>query len=234
MLDFIEGETLLVDKPLRWTSFDVVKKIKHLLKKNLGVRKIKVGHAGTLDPLATGLLVICTGKKTKSIPEIQEMGKVYTGTMVIGAQTASYDLESPVEKQQAVDHISEDDLHKAKDALTGTYLQYPPIFSAKKIDGKRAYKLARKGQEPIMRPKEVQVHQFDITDISLPEIDFEIACAKGTYIRSMAHDLGQNIGVGAYLKELRRTEIGNYKVSAAHSIEEIEQLILKTTQQLDC
>src|SRR5690554_6249720 len=147
MPDFLEGEVLLINKPLNWTSFDVVKKIKYLLKRKLSVKKIKVGHAGTLDPLATGLLIVCTGKKTKSIAQLQELDKEYTGTFVVGAQTASYDLESPVEKEQCIKHLLEEDILKAREPLAGEIIQYPPQFSAKRIDGRRAYIMARKGKE---------------------------------------------------------------------------------------
>ncbi|MEQ8910525.1 MAG: tRNA pseudouridine(55) synthase TruB [Vicingaceae bacterium] len=225
MYDFQAGEVLLVDKPLQWTSFDVVNKIKWLLKKELGFKKIKVGHAGTLDPLATGLLIVCTGKKTKTIPEIQDQAKTYTGEFELGSITPSYDLETEVEWKSDTQHLSLEDLEKAAEDLSGEFDQLPPIFSAKKIKGKRAYELARKGEKPKMKSKRIQVFQFDIREVNLPSVAFEVHCSKGTYIRSLAHDFGEKLAVGAYLKSLRRTKIGAFKVSAAESIESLSAKI---------
>src|SRR5690554_5021106 len=201
MQDFLEGEVLLIDKELHWTSFDVIRKIKYLLKSKLGIKKIKVGHAGTLDPLASGLLVVCTGKLTKQIPQIQNQDKIYTGIIELGAVTASYDLESEVEFKADPMHLTKEDLLKATQQLSGKIEQFPPIYSAKKIDGKRAYDLARKGEKPQMKSKEVYVKSFELTKINMPEVHFRIHCSKGTYIRSMAHDFGKILGVGGYLKE---------------------------------
>lgn len=231
MNDFLAGKVLLIDKPLQWTSFDVVKKIKHLLKRQFGIKKIKVGHAGTLDPLASGLLIVCTGKMTKSIPEIQDQDKVYTGIIELGAVTASYDLESEVEPQTDPSHLTEKDLKAAAQKLSGTLLQLPPIFSAKKIDGKRAYILARKGEQPQMKSKEIHIESFDITKVDLPEVHFRIHCSKGTYIRSMAHDFGALLGVGGYLKSLRRTAIGAHTVNHALSIEKLQVQIEQMAQE---
>lgn len=225
MFDFENGEVLLLDKPLQWTSFDVVNKVKWLLKKELGFKKIKVGHAGTLDPLATGLLIVCTGKKTKSIPEIQDQAKVYTGEFELGSVTPSYDLETEVEWKSDTQHLIREDLLKASQSLSGEMDQLPPIFSAKKINGKRAYDLARKGEKPEMKTKRIQVYDFAIKDVNLPTVGFEIQCSKGTYIRSLAHDFGEKLKVGAYLKSLRRTQIGSYQVKNALDIETLTKQI---------
>lgn len=225
MNDFLAGEVLLIDKPLHWTSFDVVKKIKYLLKRKLGIKKIKVGHAGTLDPLASGLLIVCTGKMTKQIPSIQDQKKEYIGVIELGAVTASYDLESEVVPKTDPSHLSQKELVNASQQLSGVIQQFPPIFSAKKIDGKRAYSLARKGEKPQMKSKEVLIEAFDISKVEMPEVHFLIRCSKGTYIRSMAHDYGEILGVGGYLKSLRRTAIGDYTVKEAISIEAFQALL---------
>ncbi|MAY84656.1 MAG: tRNA pseudouridine(55) synthase TruB [Flavobacteriales bacterium] len=225
MLNFVEGEILLVDKPLEWTSFDVVKKLKFLIQRVTGKKKIKVGHAGTLDPLASGLLVLCSGKKTKQIPSIQDAEKEYTGEFYLGATTASYDLETEPENFQETAHLSVDDLKKAASKQTGPFMQQPPLFSAKKVNGTRAYKLARQGSDMQLEAKAIEVYEFELTRIELPIVEFRIRCSKGTYIRSMAHDFGKELKVGAYLKSLRRTEIGDYRVSDAKGIEEWVELI---------
>ncbi len=209
------GTVILVDKPRTWTSFDVVKKLRYCLKVK------KIGHAGTLDPLATGLLVLCTGKMTKQIESFQAQEKEYIGKFVIGATTPSYDLETEIENKVNVDHISESNILKAVELLTGEIEQTPPIYSAVKVDGKRAYKEARKGINVEIKPRTVNVRDFSITNLNLPEIEFKIVCSKGTYIRSIAHDLGQSLGVGAYLAELRRTRIGNFSIDSAKTIEEL-------------
>jgi tRNA pseudouridine55 synthase len=219
--NFTEGEVLLVDKPMEWTSFDVVNKLRSIIKQKEG-KKTKVGHAGTLDPLATGLLILCTGKMTKQISGIQDQEKEYTGEIFLGATTASYDLESDVENIQDASAIKISELEAARDQLSGTISQMPPAFSAKKVDGTRAYKLARKGKEVNLRAKEVKVYEFELCQVELPIVKFRIRCSKGTYIRSIAHDFGQILKVGAYLKELRRTKIGDYNVDSARTITEWE------------
>jgi len=224
MPDFISGELILVDKPLKWTSFDVVKKLKFMLQKTTGVKKIKVGHAGTLDPLASGLLIICTGKKTKIIQDIQSQEKEYTGIINLGATTPSYDLETELENSKEYDHLTVEEIKITAKQMEGNQEQLPPIFSAKKIDGKRAYELARKGEVPKMNPKAIKINSFIIDEIKLPEVHFTIRCSKGTYIRSIAHDFGEKLEVGAYLKSLRRTKIGNYIVSNALQLEELQAL----------
>jgi tRNA pseudouridine55 synthase len=216
-MEVVTDRLLLINKPLRWTSFDVV----HKLRYKLGIRKI--GHAGTLDPLATGLLIICTGKMTKQIDGYQGMEKEYTGKFIIGQTTPSYDLETEVSQAVDISHFSEVNLKQATVGLTGTIQQVPPLHSAIKVDGKRAYSLARKGQEAELKPREVTVTEFEITGISLPEVSFRIVCSKGTYIRSLARDFGNTLGVGAYLSELCRTRIGSFKLEDALTIEEVEK-----------
>lgn len=213
--DLEKGSILLVDKPLRWTSFDVVNKLKYEIKKKFEIKKFKIGHAGTLDPLATGLLVVCIGKCTKLIPQIQLQAKEYTGTFTIGATTPSYDLEKQPENFLPYNHITKEDIEKAVNQLTGTLQQLPPVFSAVRVDGKRAFDYARNEKEVILQPKEVTIYSFDITRMDLPEIDFRITCSKGTYIRSIARDFGEILGSGAYLSALRRTKIGDFSVEQA-------------------
>ena len=207
-----EGHVILVDKPLEWTSFDVVKKLKYAL--NLK----KVGHAGTLDPLATGLLILCSGKKTKEIEKYQGQDKEYTGTLVLGQTTPSYDLETEPSAAVDISHLSEAELHKTAESFLGTIEQTPPIFSAIKVDGKRAYNEARKGKDFKLKSRQVRIEVFELTRIALPEVDFRVVCSKGTYIRSLANDFGAALQVGGYLSALRRTKIGAYSVDQAKTI----------------
>lgn len=220
MRDFIAGELVLVDKPLQWTSFDVVNKLRYILKKSTGVKSLKVGHAGTLDPLASGLLIICTGKKTKTIDSIQGQEKEYTGCIQLGGTTPSYDLETEVENHKPVDHITTELILQEAQSFLGEQEQLPPIFSAKKIDGTRAYLKARKGETPKMKTRHINIHSFEVEEIKLPEVYFKIKCSTGTYIRSIANDFGHKLGVGGYLKSLRRTKIGEYSVESAIKVEE--------------
>ena len=210
-----EGYVLLVDKPLEWTSFDVVKKLKYAL--NLK----KVGHAGTLDPLATGLLILCTGKKTKQIESFQNQGKEYEGTLVLGQTTPSYDLETEATEAVDISKITEQLINEATLNFKGEVEQTPPIYSAVKVNGKRAYMHARKGDDIKLRSRTVQIDRFDILNIDLPQVRFLVSCSKGTYIRSLVNDFGIKLGVGAYLSQLRRTKIGDYKVTDANTIEEL-------------
>lgn len=210
-----EGSVWPVDKPLRWTSFDVVNKLKYEIRRQTGLKKFKIGHAGTLDPLADGLLLVCLGKATKRIEELQSQPKTYTGTFVVGATTASFDLEQPVEHPLPFAHLTRADIDAAVARLSGPQQQVPPLFSAVKLDGKSAFQYARKGEEVELKSKEITVYSFEITRFELPELDFEIRCSKGTYIRSIARDLGALLGCGAYLKKLRRTAIGDYRVEDA-------------------
>ena len=220
MVDFLEGHLLLVNKPLRWTSFDAVKKIRNTLRTHLQVKKIKVGHAGTLDPLADGLLIVCTGKFTKRINDFQSQEKEYTGKFILGATTPSFDLETEVDKTYPIDHITEDDLKDVAHSLTGEILQQPPIYSAIKQNGKRLYEHARKGESVKIKERLVNVSEFEITKIELPAVYFRIVCSKGTYIRSLAHSFGEKLKSGAYLGQLTRTRIGNFELSQAVEIQE--------------
>ncbi len=220
-----EGDTILIDKPYTWTSFDVVNKLRWNLKRQLGVKKIKVGHAGTLDPLATGLLIVCIGKHTKRIEEIMGGEKTYTGTILLGKTTPSFDLETEFNAEFPTDHITPQLLEEVRSSFLGDQLQLPPVFSAKQIDGKRAYELARAGKEVEMKPNSISVSDFKINTERFPEIDFEISCSKGTYIRSIASDFGKKAGSGGTLTALRRTRSGEYSVSAARSVDEWIEVI---------
>ncbi len=217
--DFKNGQVLLIDKPLNWTSFQVVNKLRWAIRKKFGLKKIKVGHAGTLDPLATGLLVICTGKKTKTIETYQAETKEYTGRLRLGETTPSYDLETEVDKNWPVDHITPELIEDASNHFTGKIEQSPPIFSAVKQDGVRLYEMARKGEKVEVKKRTVEIFEFEITRIALPEVDFRVCCSKGTYIRSLAHDFGQKLGSGAHLTQLRRTRSGKFDVNEAETIE---------------
>ncbi len=222
---FLEGQTLLIDKPYEWSSFQALNSVKWTLRKAFGLKKIKVGHAGTLDPLATGLLLICTGKNTKKIPEFQAMEKEYTGTLVLGATTPSYDLETAVDTTYPWDHITEEQLEQTTRSFVGEIQQQPPVFSAIKKDGKRLYEYARKGKTVDIPSRKVVIHEFELTRIELPEADFRVRCSKGTYIRSLAHDFGKALGSGAYLSKLKRTKIGPYNVNNAMAPEEFRELL---------
>lgn len=206
---------LLIDKPHGWTSFQAVKKVKY------GIKAKKIGHAGTLDPLATGLLILCTGKMTKQIESIQAQPKEYTATIVLGESTPSIDLETAVDQTYPTEHITEADIYEAAKAFTGEITQVPPIFSAVKIDGKRAYDIARKGGEAEIKSRQIHIYEFEITSINMPRVGVRIACSKGTYIRSLARDFGLHLKSGAYLTDLRRTKIGDYHVNDAYHPKDI-------------
>ena len=214
--DFLDGQIILLDKPLDWTSFQAVNKLKYKLKNEFNLpKKFKIGHAGTLDPRATGLLIVCTGKFTKKIQEIQDAPKEYLTEVKIGVQTESYDTEKPEILQQDYSHISEEFILETLQKFVGEIDQKPPVFSAIKIDGNRAYDLARKGQEVEMKSRKTTIHYLKDIEIDLPFVRFTVGCSKGTYIRSLAHDIGKALGVGAYLTNLRRTKIGDYSVENA-------------------
>ncbi|CAD7796827.1 tRNA pseudouridine synthase B [Chryseobacterium aquaeductus] len=214
----LEGHIFLLDKPLDWTSFQAVNKMKYKLKSEFGLpKKFKIGHAGTLDPRATGLLIVCTGKFTKKIPEIQDAPKEYWTEIKIGVQTESYDTEKPEILPQDISHITEEKVKEILSKFLGEIEQKPPIFSAIKIDGKRAYDMARAGQEVEMKSRKTTINYIEDIEIKFPLISFTVGCSKGTYIRSLAHDIGQELGVGAYLTQLRRTKIGDYNVEDATS-----------------
>ncbi|MBL6445934.1 tRNA pseudouridine(55) synthase TruB [Fulvivirga sp. 29W222] len=210
-----EGSVILVDKPLEWTSFDVVKKLRYALKTK------KIGHAGTLDPLATGLLILCTGKMTKQIETYQAQEKEYTGKMVVGKTTPSFDLETEIDSETDISHLKNEMVYELTSQFSGIISQTPPAYSAIKVKGKRAYESARKGEEVKLKSREVEISLFEITDINFPEISFRVTCSKGTYIRSLVRDFGVALGVGAYMSELRRTRIGEYRVEEAKTIEEL-------------
>lgn len=222
---YLEGEVLLINKPLRWTSFDAVKKVRGIT----GVRK--VGHAGTLDPLATGLLIVCTGKFTKKINEYMGMEKEYTGTLTLGATTPTYDMESEPENITSTEHLTHEMIHAATAQFTGDILQVPPIFSAIKKDGKRFYELARKGEEVLPEPRPVTIKVFEIVKIDLPVVEFRVVCSTGTYIRSLAYDFGKVLGKGAYLSSLCRTRIGAFVLQNALLPEIFEKKILQLKAQ---
>lgn len=219
LMPFLEGKLLLIDKPLQWTSFDIVNKIRYL------IRVKKVGHAGTLDPLATGLLIVCTGKFTKKINEYQGLNKVYTGSMILGATTASYDLETEPEHFKSIAHLTEELIHQATIPFVGEILQMPPQHSAIKKEGIRLYESARKGIEVKVDPRKVNILFFEITNISLPRVDFKVVCSTGTYIRSLVNDFGEALGVGAYMSALRRTKIGDFDIEDAIQWEDLKKEI---------
>jgi tRNA pseudouridine55 synthase len=221
MIDYNEGQLILIDKPYGKTSFQAVKHVKY----NAKVKK--VGHAGTLDPLATGLLIICTGKWTKKITDLQLQEKEYTGTFVLGATRPSFDMETEIDQTFDFSGITETEIKNATDQFTGIITQTPPIYSAVKVDGKRAYESARAGEEIVIKSKQVEVSIFEITDVRLPEIDFRIVCSKGTYIRSIANDFGKALNNGAYLSALRRTRIGEYKVEDALDFDRFKNSVIQ-------
>lgn len=229
MFNFVEGEILLIDKPLDWTSFDVVNKLKYPLKRKFG--NIKIGHAGTLDPKATGLLIVCTGKKTKIIDSIQQQNKIYSGCFFLGAETESYDTEKPAINYQSIAQIAEQEVYSCASTFVGEQLQYPPIHSAVKIDGKRAYSLARANQKVELKPRIIHIYQFKIKKIEFPYIYFYIECSKGTYIRSIAHDFGKRLNSLAYLHSLRREKIGDYCVENAFTVEDLAILLNNLPEQ---
>lgn len=209
------GQVLLINKPLRWTSFDIVKKLRYKLKIK------KIGHAGTLDPLATGLLIVCSGKMTKSINDFMGMEKEYTGSLVIGQTTASYDLETPPTDPVDITHINAEAIQNVVNSFIGLIQQTPPLHSAIKVNGKRAYELARAGEVAELKKREVEIKEFEVVTIDLPRIDFRVVCSKGTYIRSLARDIGESLGVGAYLSALCRTRIGTFRLEDALQVEEV-------------
>lgn len=213
--DFKNGQVLLIDKPLNWTSFQVVNKLRWSIRQAFGIKKIKVGHAGTLDPLATGLLVICTGKMTKEINIFQGQEKEYTGTFVLGSTTPSFDLETEVDHSFPTEHITDDLIHATTKQFIGQINQFPPVFSAIKKDGKRLYEFARAGEAVEIKPRSVEISEFEITSISDLELQFRVVCSKGTYIRSLANDFGKALDSGAHLSVLRRTRIGGFNVEEA-------------------
>jgi len=225
--NFLEGKVLLFNKPLTWSSFDLVKKVRNTIKSNLNIRKIKVGHACTLDPLADGLLIICTGKFTKKINEIQGQKKVYTGQITLGGTTPSYDLETEIEETFDTSHITEELIHNSCKKFEGKIMQKPPIYSALKREGKRLYQHAREGSKIEIKEREIEIESFKITSIEMPKLKFEVVCSKGTYIRSLAYDFGKELNSGAHLSALRREKIGDYYLSDAFSLNSFMEDIVK-------
>ncbi len=217
--DFIEGKTILFDKPYKKTSFSIVKEVRYTLQKKFSLRKIKVGHAGTLDPLATGLLIICTGKATKKISELQEYKKEYIATLKLGETTPSFDLESKVDEKYPVEHITIDKIQHSTGKFVGSIDQLPPLFSAKNINGIRAYEYARKGEKVNLKTSRVHIYSIEITHFELPFLTIKVECSKGTYIRSLARDLGTELKSGAHLTDLKRTAIGNYRIEDAFTVD---------------
>lgn len=220
---FVEGEVILIDKPLYWTSFNVVKRVGNIIKRRYSIKKLKVGHAGTLDPLATGLLVICTGRKTKEISAFQDSFKEYVASIEFGKTTPSYDLETKFNAEFPVDHIKIDLIKEKLKQFTGEIDQIPPLYSAKFIDGRRAYKLARKGSNIVLQPNKVTIKELEIIEFAPPVLVIRIVCSKGTYIRALAHDIGKALNSGAYLKSLRRTNSGMFQIKDALNIDEFQE-----------
>lgn len=224
--EFLEGRLLLIDKPLGWTSFQAVNAIKWTLKRKFNLKKIKIGHAGTLDPLATGLLLICTGKFTKRIEALQGQAKEYTGTITLGASTPSYDLETAIDKTFPIEHISKELILSTALNFIGEQQQIPPVFSALKKDGKRLYEYAREGETVEIKPRTITISVFEITSVNIPTINFRLVCSKGSYVRSLAHDFGRALQSGAHLSELRRTKIGEHNVDNAVDPEHFRENML--------
>ena len=218
-IDFKEGYIAVIDKPLEWTSTDVVRKIKYTLQHRLGYRKIKIGHAGTLDPLATGVLIVCIGKATKMVNALQAEEKEYIADIVLGATTPSYDLEHPIDRYYPTDHISREKIEQVLESLTGERLQAPPIYSAKKVEGVRAYKFARAGEEVELKRALINIYEMEILSLEMPLLRLRVRCSKGTYIRSLAHEIGQALDSGAHLSGLRRTRSGGFTVEKAFELQ---------------
>lgn len=219
-MDFISGEIIGIDKPLGWTSFDAVKRLRGAIQHRLHVKKFKVGHAGTLDPLATGVLIVCTGRATRRIEMLQSGDKEYIATIRFGATTPSYDLETEIDREFPWEHITEETVKETLPQFTGKIMQVPPVFSAVKVDGKRAYNLARKGKEVELKAKPLEIKEMELLECTLPEVKIRIVCSKGTYIRALARDLGEALDSGAHLTGLRRTRVGVISIDACHTIEE--------------
>ena len=228
-MNFQEGVILAFDKPYRWTSFDVVGKVRWMICRHLGVKKLKVGHAGTLDPLATGVLIVCTGKATKRIEELQAGTKEYLATIRLGATTPSYDLEKPIDATYPTEHITREMVEQVLERFKGKIEQVPPTFSACKVDGKRAYKMARKGDEVELKPKTLVIDEIEFTECNLPDITIRVVCSKGTYIRALARDIGQALESGGHLIALRRTRVGDFKAQDCLNPEQFKEWLENQT-----
>lgn len=231
MMNFQEGEVLLFNKPLYWTSFDLVNKVRNMIRSSLGIKKIKVGHAGTLDPLASGLMIICTGRATKKIDEFRDLDKEYVATIHLGETTPSFDLETATDKQYPTNHITEQLVREVLNGFTGEQKQLPPMYSAKLIDGKRAYEFARQGIDKELTPVTVFFREIELLSFGMPETKIRMVCSKGTYVRSFARDFGVALKSGAYLSALERTAIGSFKVSNAFDLEKFQQIIEQMQQK---
>lgn len=224
-MNYISGEILCIDKPLGWTSFDAVKRIRGAIQRRLGLKKFKVGHAGTLDPLATGVLIVCTGRATRRIDELQTGVKEYVADLRLGATTPSFDLETEIDAVFPTDHITRRSVEEVLPRFTGAIMQVPPVFSAVKVDGKRAYKFARKGHEVELKPKQLQIDEIELIEFSPESLRLRIVCGKGTYIRALARDIGQALGSGAHLTSLRRTRVGDCRIEDSMSVDQAIELI---------
>lgn len=224
-MDLVSGEIFGIDKPLGWTSFDAVKRLRGAIQRRLHLKKFKVGHAGTLDPLATGVLIVCTGKATRLIEHLQSGSKEYVATVRLGATTPSYDLETDIDKEYPFDHISRDAVEQALPTFTGHIMQVPPVFSAVKVEGNRAYKMARSGKEVELKAKPLRIDALELLDFNLPDITLKVVCSKGTYIRALARDIGEALGSGAHLVGLRRTRVGDISIDNCLSVDEAVEKI---------
>lgn len=224
-MNFLDGEILYFDKPLEWTSFDLVNKVRYMIKRKLGVKKFKIGHAGTLDPLATGVLVVCTGKATKRIEELQYQTKEYVATLRLGATTPSFDLEQEIDAEYSTEHITREMVEDTLKTFLGEIQQIPPVYSAVKVNGKRAYDYARKGNEVELKPKLLVIDEIELLDCQLPYITIRVVCSKGTYIRALARDIGIALKSGAHLTSLRRTRVGDITVENCISLEEFQNMV---------
>ncbi len=230
MMDFVAGEVLPLYKPYGWTSFQIVSKVRYLLSRHHGVKRFKVGHAGTLDPLATGVLLLCTGKATKRIEELQSHTKEYVATIRVGATTPSFDMEHPINATYPYEHITQEQVLATLHSFTGIIEQRPPLFSACKVDGKRAYKLARDGSDMELAPKKVNIENIELLKFDLPDITIRVTCGKGTYIRSLARDLGEALGSGAYLTALERTRIGDVRIEDCINPQDFQTWLIEATK----
>lgn len=230
-MDFVTGEILAIDKPKGWTSFDAVKRLRGALQRRLGLKRFKVGHAGTLDPLATGVLLVCTGKGTKRIDELQASDKEYVAVLELGATTPSFDLETEIDSRRPFEHITREGIENVLDKFRGEIMQVPPVYSAVKIDGKRAYKYARKGHEVELKAKPLVISELELMDFNPPYVTIRVACSKGTYIRALARDIGEALGCGAHLVDLRRTRIGAYAIADCLTIDDALALIAEVELQ---
>jgi tRNA pseudouridine55 synthase len=229
-MDFLNGEILCFDKPLEWTSFDLVNKVRYMIKRKLGVKKFKIGHAGTLDPLATGVLIVCTGKATKRIEEFQYQTKEYVATLRLGATTPSFDLEQEIDAEYPTEHVTREMVEETLKSFLGEIQQIPPVYSAVKVNGKRAYDYARKGNEVELKPKLLVIDEIELLDCQLPYITIRVVCSKGTYIRALARDIGVALKSGAHLTSLRRTRVGEFKVENCISLEQFQNIVNEQEQ----